>query len=143
MYLVDLAKLFAKDLNYCDMGLAKRVCHPNDLMLSSCLADYLNLGLGHNYSLFSEKSALIFLRTSHDRAVEAFCTVEGTTTDRFSGPPINRAARGRVDPILLRLPPVVVVSLPSFSFSRRAVAILRPPCSRTQPSSLQLQPGTC
>jgi hypothetical protein len=41
-------------------GLAKRVCHQDDLMLSSCLADDLNSDLGCGRNLFSEKSALTF-----------------------------------------------------------------------------------
>jgi hypothetical protein len=63
-------------------------CHQDDLMLSSYLADDLNSDLGRSCSLFSEESALIFSRTSRDRAVEAYCTVEGTATDRFGGPPL-------------------------------------------------------
>jgi hypothetical protein len=46
------------------------------------LADELNSNLGP-----SEKSTMIFARTSRDRAGEAYCMVEGTATDRFGGPP--------------------------------------------------------
>jgi hypothetical protein len=77
-------------------------------MLSSCLADDLTSDFGRSRSLFSEKSALIFSRTFRDRAVGAYCMVEGAATDRFGGPPINRATRGGVDPIPLRLPPIAV-----------------------------------
>jgi hypothetical protein len=54
------------------------------------LANDLDSGLGRSSGFFRENSALIFSRSSRDRAVEAFCTVEGAATDRFGGPPINR-----------------------------------------------------
>jgi hypothetical protein len=63
------------------------------------LANDLNSDLGRRSDLFRGKSALIFSRTSRDRAVMVHCTVEGTTTDRFGGPPINRTTQGGVDPI--------------------------------------------
>jgi hypothetical protein len=80
------------------------------------LANNLNSDLGRSCGLFSEESALIFSCASQDRAIEAYCTVEGTATDRFGGPPINRMAQGGVDPIPLCLPPSL--SLPSLSLSR-------------------------
>jgi hypothetical protein len=55
-------------------GLAKCVCHQDDLMLSSCLSYDLNPDLGRNTWSVSEKSASIFSRTSRDRAVGACCT---------------------------------------------------------------------
>jgi hypothetical protein len=55
-------------------------------MLSSCLADDLNSALGRSAWSVSEKSALIFSRTSRDRAVGARCMEQGAATDRFSGP---------------------------------------------------------
>jgi hypothetical protein len=67
-------------------GLANRVCHQDDLMLSSYLTDDLNSDLGHSTWSVSEKSALIFLRTSRDRAVGAHCTEQGAATNRFGGP---------------------------------------------------------
>jgi hypothetical protein len=62
------------------------ICHQDDLMLSF-LANDLNSDLGRSCDLFHEESALIFSRTSRDRAVEAYYMVEGTATDRFGGPP--------------------------------------------------------
>jgi hypothetical protein len=62
------------------------ICHQDDLMLSFSTND-LNLDLGHSCDLLSENSALIFSRTSRDRAVVAHCTVEGTATYRFAGSP--------------------------------------------------------
>jgi hypothetical protein len=67
-------------------GLANRVCHQDDLMLSSCLDDDLNSDLGRSTWSVSEKSALIFSRTSRNRAVGAFCTEQGAAMDRFGGP---------------------------------------------------------
>jgi hypothetical protein len=55
-------------------------------MLSSCLTDDLNSDLGCSMWSVSEKSALIFSRTSRDRAVGACCTEEGAAMDSFSGP---------------------------------------------------------
>jgi hypothetical protein len=55
-------------------------------MLSSRLADDLNSDLGRSTWSVSEKSALIFSRTSWDRAIEAHCTVQGAATDSFGGP---------------------------------------------------------
>jgi hypothetical protein len=49
MYLVVLAKGFAKDLILCDVGALQIVfCHQDDLMLSSYLADDLNSCLGRS-----------------------------------------------------------------------------------------------
>jgi hypothetical protein len=62
------------------------IYHQDDLMLYFLTND-LNSDLGRSCDLLREKSALIFSRTSRDRDVEAFCTVEGTTMDRFGGPP--------------------------------------------------------
>jgi hypothetical protein len=88
MYLVDLAKMILPTTHFnVTWGLAKRVCHQDDLMLPSCLADDLNSDLGRSRSLFGEKSALIFSRTSRDRAVGVYCTMKGAATDRFGGPP--------------------------------------------------------
>jgi hypothetical protein len=81
------------------------------------LANDLNSDLGRSFGLFRENSALIFSRISRDRAIEAHCTVEGASTDRFGGPPINRETRGGVDPITLHLPPSRLLSLPSLSHS--------------------------
>jgi hypothetical protein len=55
-------------------------------MLSSCLADDLNTDLGRSSWSVSEKSALIFSRTSRDRAVGACCTEQGAAMDSFVGP---------------------------------------------------------
>jgi hypothetical protein len=76
------------------------------------LADDLNSDL-----VRSEKIAWIFARSSRDRAVEAHCMVEGTATDRFSGPPINRTARGGVDPIPLRLLPRIYFAFATITLS--------------------------
>jgi hypothetical protein len=43
-------------------------------MLSSCLADDLNSGLGRGAWSVGERSALIFSLTSRNKAVEACCT---------------------------------------------------------------------
>jgi hypothetical protein len=80
------------------------------------LPNDLNSDLGRSCDMFCEKSALIFSRTSRDRAVEAFCTEEGTATDSIGGPPINRTAWGGVDPIP-RLPTSLSLPLPSLSLS--------------------------
>jgi hypothetical protein len=103
-------------------------------------ADDLNAGFRSWLHLVSDESAVIFSRTSRNRAVRACCTAEGTATAGFSGPPINRAARVRVDPIH-----------PSSSsrrshFRRRIVpAILRPSCSRAHSHSTPSsgQPRAC
>jgi hypothetical protein len=71
---------------YVMWGLANRVCHQDDLMLSSCLADDLNSGLGRGAWSVGEKSALIFSLTSRNKVVGACCTEQGATTDRLSGP---------------------------------------------------------
>jgi hypothetical protein len=55
-------------------------------MLSSRLADDLNSDLDHSTWSVSEKSALIFSRTSRDKAVGACCTEQGAATDSFGGP---------------------------------------------------------
>jgi hypothetical protein len=55
-------------------------------MLSSCLADDLNSGLDHGAWSVGEKSALIFLLTSQNKAVGACCTEQGAPTDRLGGP---------------------------------------------------------
>jgi hypothetical protein len=55
-------------------------------MLSSCLADDLNTDLGRSSWSVSEKSALIFSRTSRDRAVGACCTEQGDAMDSFGEP---------------------------------------------------------
>jgi hypothetical protein len=55
-------------------------------MLSSCLADDLNSGLGRSAWCVGEKSALIFSLTSRDKAVGACCTEQGAVTDRLGGP---------------------------------------------------------
>jgi hypothetical protein len=66
--------------------------------------------------------------------------------DRFGGPPINRTARGRVDPIPLRLPPSLSLLLPPLSLSRvrgsdLATALLqRPPFQLPAPARLVLEP---
>jgi hypothetical protein len=67
-------------------GLANRVWHQDDLMLSSCSADELNSGLGRGTWSVGEKSALIFSLTSQDRAVGACCTEQEAATDRLGGP---------------------------------------------------------
>jgi hypothetical protein len=61
-------------------------------MLSSRLVDDLNSDLGRSDWSVSEKSTSIFTQTSRDRAIGACCTEQGATTDRFSGPPINRVS---------------------------------------------------
>jgi hypothetical protein len=55
-------------------------------MLSSCLFDDLNSGLGRSTWSVGEKSTLIFSLTSRDIAVGACCTEQGAATDRFGGP---------------------------------------------------------
>jgi hypothetical protein len=55
-------------------------------MLSSCLAEDLNSGLGRSTWSIGEKAALIFSLTSRDRAVGACCTEQGAATDRLGGP---------------------------------------------------------
>jgi hypothetical protein len=55
-------------------------------MLSSRLADDLNSDIGCSTWSISEKSALIFSRTSRDKAVGVCCTEEGAATDSFGGP---------------------------------------------------------
>jgi hypothetical protein len=55
-------------------------------MLSSCLAEDLNSDLGRSTGSVSEKSALIFSRTSRDRTVGVCCTEQGAATDSFDGP---------------------------------------------------------
>jgi hypothetical protein len=103
------------------------------------LANDLNSDLGRSCGLFREKSALIFLRTSRDRAVEAHCPVEGTAMDRFGGPPINRTARGGVDPIPLHLPPSL--SLSRVRRSNLATAFLpRPSVQPPAPAKHVLAP---
>jgi hypothetical protein len=67
-------------------GLANCVCHQDDLTLSSYLVDDLNSDLGRSTWSVSEKSALIFSRTSRDRVVVVCCTEQGAATDRFGGP---------------------------------------------------------
>jgi hypothetical protein len=67
-------------------GLANRVCHQDDLMLSSCLADDLNSGLGHGAWSVGEKSSLIFSLTSWNKAVWECCTDHGAAMDRLGGP---------------------------------------------------------
>jgi hypothetical protein len=54
-------------------------------MLSSRLAADLNSDLGRETWSVSEKSALIFSRTSRDRDIGACCTEQGAATDRFGG----------------------------------------------------------
>jgi hypothetical protein len=54
-------------------------------MLSSCLADDLNSGLGRSAWSVGEKSALNFSLTSRDKAVGACCTEQGAATDRLGG----------------------------------------------------------
>jgi hypothetical protein len=68
-------------------GLANRVFHQHNLMLSSRLADDLNSGLGRGAWFVGEKSTLIFSLTSRDKAVGACCTEQGAATDRLGGPP--------------------------------------------------------
>jgi hypothetical protein len=66
--------------------------------------------------------------------------------DRSVGPPINRTARGGVDPIPLRLPPVAVASTSiAFSLSSRrsnlaTVLLPRPPVQPPAPPRLVLAP---
>jgi hypothetical protein len=67
--------------------LANCACHQDGLMLSSRLVDDLNSDLGRSTWSVSEKSALIFSRTSGDKAVEALRMVQGTATDKFGRPP--------------------------------------------------------
>jgi hypothetical protein len=55
-------------------------------MLSSFLADDLNLGLGRGAWSVGEKSALIFSLSSRNKAIGACCTEQGAATDRLSGP---------------------------------------------------------
>jgi hypothetical protein len=55
-------------------------------MLSSRLADDLNSDLGCSTRFVSKKSALIFSRTSRDRAVGACCMEQGAAMDSFGGP---------------------------------------------------------
>jgi hypothetical protein len=69
--------------------------------------------------------------------------------DRFGGPPINRTARGGVDPIHLRLPPSMSLPLASLSLSRThrsdlATALLpRPPVQPPAPANHVLAPLLC
>jgi hypothetical protein len=102
-------------------------------MLSYCLADDLNSDLGRSCSQLAKNPS----RTSRNRAVEACCTAEGTATGRFGGPPINKEARGGVDPI-----PLSSSSRHCRFLFRRCPAILRPSCShaRTRPASISGQP---
>jgi hypothetical protein len=55
-------------------------------MLSSCLADDLNSGLGCSTWSVGKKSALIFSLTSRDRVVGVCCMEQGAATGRFGGP---------------------------------------------------------
>jgi hypothetical protein len=64
-------------------------------MLSSCLRDDLNSGLGHSTWSVGEKSATIFSLTSRDRSVGACCTEQGAATDRFGGPLYKQSELGR------------------------------------------------
>jgi hypothetical protein len=75
-----------------------------------------------------------------------YCTVEGAATNRFGGPPINRATRGGVDPIPLCLPPVALTfTVVSFSLlphrSDLATVVLpRPPVQLPAPANCVLAP---
>jgi hypothetical protein len=95
MYLVVWQNDSPKTLFYIMWGLANRVCHQDDLMLSSYLADDLNSGLGRGAWSVRKKSALIFLLTSRNKAVGACCTEQGAATDRLGGPRYKYSEPGR------------------------------------------------
>jgi hypothetical protein len=100
-------------------------------MLSSRLANDLNSDLGHSTWSVSEKSALIFSRTSRDRAIEVLCTVQGTTMDRFGGPPINRVTGAGLTPFPSSSSRLGL-SRSSCFLSLVLQRILRPPCSHAR-----------
>jgi hypothetical protein len=81
------------------------------------LAHDLNSGLGRSSSFFRENSAMIFSRTSRDRAIEVFCTVKEPQRIDSVNPPINRDTRGGVDSIPLLLATSRSLPLPSLSHS--------------------------
>jgi hypothetical protein len=117
-------------------GLVKRVCHQDDLMLVCCLANDLNSGLRLWLYAINNESAVIFSRTSRNRAVGACCTAKGPATGKSCGPPINRAARVGVDPILLSS------SSRRSHFCRRCFpTVLRLPCFRARTPIHPLAPA--
>jgi hypothetical protein len=90
------------------------------------LADDLNTNLACSSWSVSEKSALIFSRTSRDRVVGACCTKQGPQRIVSVDPSINRVSRGGVDPILF----VFLLSLLSLSLS----LVLQRSCDRRAPA---------